>query len=131
MSAATDSAREALLRAAAAILRPLVRQLIAHGVTFPAFSRLAKEVYLDVGTRHFTLPFKKQSDSRVALVTGTPRKEIGHSRRVGGRSKSRTRWARAWSGGGWLDRRTRMPPAHRACSRTARRKERPASPIWS
>jgi hypothetical protein len=81
MSAATDSAREALLRAAAAILRPLVRQLIAHGVTFPAFSRLAKEVYLDVGTRHFTLPFKKQSDSRVALVTGITRKEIGQIRR--------------------------------------------------
>ena len=78
---APDGARGALLRATRAILRPLVRQLIAHGVTYPAFGRLAKEVYIDVGTRHFTLAFKKQTDSRVALVTGITRKEIGQIRR--------------------------------------------------
>ena len=81
MTAASDPTRGALLRAVRAILRPLVRQLIAHGVTYPAFSRLAKEVYIDVGTRHFTLSFKKQTDSRVALVTGITRKEIGQIRR--------------------------------------------------
>ncbi len=78
---AGDSARRELLRATRSILRPLVRQLIARGVTFPLFSRLAREVYIDVGTVHFTLPFKKQTDSRVALVTGITRKEIGQVRR--------------------------------------------------
>ncbi|MEO8605251.1 MAG: DUF6502 family protein [bacterium] len=81
---ATDAAagiKSALLGAARAILRPLVRQLIAHGVTYPAFSRLVKEVYIEVGTRHFTLAFKKQTDSRVALITGITRKEIGQLRR--------------------------------------------------
>src|SRR6187431_829408 len=78
---AEDGARTELLRAARAILRPLVRLLIAHGITFPAFSRLAREVYIEVGTRHFTLPFKRQTDSRVALVTGVTRKEIGQIRR--------------------------------------------------
>jgi hypothetical protein len=81
VTAATESARRALLRAARAILQPLVRQLISHGVTYPVFSRLAKEVYIDIGTSHFTLPFKKQTDSRVALVTGITRKEIGQVRR--------------------------------------------------
>lgn len=81
MTAASEGARRALLRAARAILQPLVRQLIAHGVTYPVFSRLAKEAYIDVGTSHFTLPFKKQTDSRVALVTGITRKEIGQVRR--------------------------------------------------
>jgi hypothetical protein len=81
MDNASDGARRALLRAARAILRPLVRQLIAYGVTYPAFSKLAKEVYIDVGTSHFTLAFKKQTDSRVALVTGITRKEIGQIRR--------------------------------------------------
>ena len=38
-------------------------------------------MYIDVGTRHFTLSFKKQTDSRVALVTGITRKEIGQIRR--------------------------------------------------
>lgn len=79
--APAGSIRRALLSTAHAILRPLVRQLIAHGVTYPAFSRLAKEVYIEVGTSHFTLPFKKQTDSRVALVTGITRKEIGQIRR--------------------------------------------------
>lgn len=76
-----DRAKSELIRAVRAILYPLVRQLIAHGLTFAAFSRLAKEVYIDVATRHFGLPFKKQTDSRVALVTGITRKEIGQIRR--------------------------------------------------
>jgi hypothetical protein len=78
---AEDGARTELFRAARAILRPLVRLLISHGITFPAFSRLAREVYIEVGTRYFALPFKKQTDSRVALVTGVTRKEIGQIRR--------------------------------------------------
>src|SRR5262245_18616879 len=77
VTAQPDAVRSALLQATRAVLRPLVRLLIAHGVTYPAFGRLAKEVYIDVGTRHFTLAFKKQTDSRVALVTGITRKEIG------------------------------------------------------
>ena len=73
--------KQALLAAVRSILRPLVRQLIAYGITYPAFSRLVKEVYIEIGTRHFTLDFKKQTDSRVALVTGITRKEIGQIRR--------------------------------------------------
>jgi len=76
-----EGAKSLLIRAIRSILRPLVRQLIAHGLTFPVFNRLAKEVYIDVGTREFGLPFKKQTDSRVALVTGITRKEIGQLRR--------------------------------------------------
>lgn len=76
-----ERATSELIRAARLILRPLVRQLISHGLTFPAFSRLVKEVYLEVGARDFALPFKKQTDSRVALVTGITRKEIGQLRR--------------------------------------------------
>lgn len=78
---ADDGARAELIRAGRAILRPLVRLFIAHGLTYPAFNRLVREVYIEVGTRHFSLPFKKQTDSRVALVTGIPRKEIGQIRR--------------------------------------------------
>jgi hypothetical protein len=74
-------ARQAMLDAARAVLRPLVRLLIGRGVTYPAFSHLVKEVYIDVARRHFALPFKQQTDSRVALVTGITRKEIGQIRR--------------------------------------------------
>jgi hypothetical protein len=76
-----DQDKQELIEALRAILQPLVRLLIANGVTFPAFSRIGKEVYIEVGTRDFSLSFKKQTDSRVALVTGITRKEIGQIRR--------------------------------------------------
>jgi hypothetical protein len=85
-----DRAKRALIRAVRTILRPLVRQLIGHGLTFPAFGRVAKEVYIEVATHHFALPFKKQTDSRVALVTGITRKEIGQIRRGQSPSPSET-----------------------------------------
>lgn len=76
-----EPAKQELIEALRAILEPLVRLLIANGVTFPAFARIGKEVYIEVGTRDFSLSFKKQTDSRVALVTGITRKEIGQIRR--------------------------------------------------
>lgn len=76
-----DQAKQELIEALRAILQPLVRLLIANGITFPAFARVGKEVYIEVGTRDFSLTFKKQTDSRVALVTGITRKEIGQIRR--------------------------------------------------
>jgi len=76
-----EPAKQELIEALRAILEPLIRLLIANGITFPAFSRIGKEVYIEVGTRDFSLPFKKQTDSRVALVTGITRKEIGQIRR--------------------------------------------------
>jgi len=73
--------KEALLDALRAVLRPLVRLLIARGVTYPACNGVLKEVYLEVARRHFGLSFKQQTDSRIALVTGITRKEIGQLRR--------------------------------------------------
>ncbi len=62
------------------MLRPVVRQLIAYGVSHAAFNRLMKEVYVEVAEQDFALPFKRQTDSRLALVTGINRKEISQVR---------------------------------------------------
>lgn len=62
-------------------LRPVVKQMIAYGMTYPAFSQLTKELYIDVAEQEFALPFKRQTDSRLGLVTGIPRKEIPKLRR--------------------------------------------------
>ena len=50
--------------------------MIAYGLTYPTFSQLTKELFLDVAEQEFALPFKRQTDSRLALVTGISRKEI-------------------------------------------------------
>lgn len=66
----------ALVLAVSRLLRPLVRVLIAQGFTFPALSRLLKEVYVDVAEAEFALEDKPQTDSRINLLTGIHRKDI-------------------------------------------------------
>lgn len=70
------SPQEALVGAARRILRPLVRQLVHHGVTFPIVSRLLKQLFVEVAAEDLKLPRRKLSDSRIALITGIPRKEV-------------------------------------------------------
>lgn len=65
-----------LLSAVARILRPLVRILLRHGVPYQSFSELARWVYVDVARREFQLPDKKQTRSRISVVTGLSRKEV-------------------------------------------------------
>lgn len=77
--------RELKTQFAAAIrrlLRPVVRQMITYGLTYPSFSELAKQLYLEVAEADFALSFKRQTDSRLALVTGISRKEISQLRRA-------------------------------------------------
>ena len=63
------------------LLRPMVRRMIAYGLSYPAFAQIAKQVFVDVAEEEFGLAFKRQTDSRVALVTGIARKEIAQLRR--------------------------------------------------
>ncbi|MBI4688401.1 MAG: hypothetical protein HY756_11630 [Nitrospirae bacterium] len=43
---------------------------------YGAFCDLAKWVYVDIATRDFTIPRRKQTISRVAILTGLSRKEV-------------------------------------------------------
>lgn len=70
----------ALIRAVRRILTPLVRLLIHFGITFPSLSLLLKSVYVDVAERHFALSDKTMTDSRVTLLTGVHRKDVGRLR---------------------------------------------------
>ena len=63
------------------MLRVVVRHLIAQGVTHPAVTQMLKEIYLEVAETEFALAFKRQTDSRLALMTGLNRKEISRLRR--------------------------------------------------
>jgi len=58
------------------VLRPLVRLLLRHGVPFGTFADLAKRVYVEVALDEFGLPGRKQSHSRVSVLTGLSRKEV-------------------------------------------------------
>jgi len=66
----------AFLRALARLFRPLVRIMIAQGVTLPTLTRLLKEVFVDVAENDFPVPGKAQTDSRLSLLTGIHRKDV-------------------------------------------------------
>src|SRR5688572_23750785 len=72
MSSATLPLEQAIAR----LLRPLCRLLLRHGVSFGAFSEMAKRAYVDVAMTDFTLPGKKPSMSRASILTGLTRKEV-------------------------------------------------------
>lgn len=58
------------------ILRPLVRFLITRSIPFPFISNLIRGVYVDVADREFPLAGKRQTDSRITLLTGVHRKDV-------------------------------------------------------
>lgn len=64
------------------LLRPLVRLLLRNGVPYRTFADLAKHVYVDVATEEFFIPGRKQSKSRVSVITGLSRKEVLRVKRL-------------------------------------------------
>ena len=66
----------ALAAALIRLLRPLIRILLSNGVAFDAFADVAKRAYVDVAMRDFEIPGKKQTISRVSVLTGLTRKEV-------------------------------------------------------
>jgi hypothetical protein len=67
--------KDHLRRALALMFKPLVRLLIAQGVTHAEFSETAKEVYVETALRHFETE-GRINKSRVAILTGLTRKEV-------------------------------------------------------
>ncbi len=78
MANPTNPARppEALLSAVRRVLRPLVRLLIAKGVTLTTLTGLLKEAYVKVAEADFPVNGKRQTDSRINLLTGVHRKDV-------------------------------------------------------
>jgi hypothetical protein len=73
---ASNRITETLAVAVFRLIRPLVRILLRHGMSFNEFSELAKRVYVDVALGEFRIPGKKQTISRVSILTGLTRKEV-------------------------------------------------------
>ncbi len=67
--------KEHLRGALALMFKPLVRLLIAQGVTHAEFAETVKEVYVEIALKHFEAE-GKVNRSRVAILTGLTRKEV-------------------------------------------------------
>jgi hypothetical protein len=66
-----------VLGAMARLLRPLVRMLVERGVSYDQAADVLRKTYCDVAFESaFALPGRKQTDSRVSVITGLTRKEV-------------------------------------------------------
>lgn len=70
------NASPALVAALRQLLRPLVRLLLSKGIAFPYLCGLLKTIYVDVADHDFPLKGKRQTDSRLSLLTGVHRKDV-------------------------------------------------------
>ena len=76
VSAFPEKLASPVIAALRRILRPLVRLLLTHGVTYPLITDIVKSTYVDVARREFRLSGKRQTDSRISLLTGVHRKDV-------------------------------------------------------
>lgn len=77
-----DKHLKPLYAAVLKLLRPLIRILLRNGVSFGTFADLAKWIYLDVATSEFGISGRKQSTSRVSVITGLSRREVMRVRQL-------------------------------------------------
>lgn len=80
--ASGEDAQRALHSAVMQLLRPLVRILLDHGVPFNTFAEIARWVYVEVADREFGIEGRKQTDSRVSVITGLTRKDVARIKKV-------------------------------------------------
>ena len=62
------------------MLRPLVRILLHRGVAFDRFAEIARGAYVEVAEHEFGLEGRKQTVSRISVLTGFTRKEVARIR---------------------------------------------------
>jgi len=67
---------DALLQALRRLLRPLVRLMMACGITFPVLVDALRRLFVDVAVNDLLTDSRARTDSRINLLTGVHRKEI-------------------------------------------------------
>lgn len=78
--APSASPSPALVLALRRVLRPLVRLMLARGVTFPFLAELLKTLFVEVADADFRIGTKPSTDSRINLMTGVHRKDVSRLR---------------------------------------------------
>lgn len=88
-----DDSKTVLGMAVLKILKPLLRVLIKNNITVHGFSDLARRAYVETAHEHFSIPGKKLTSARVAVLTGLNRKEVYRIEKHLGEEKNLSRSA--------------------------------------
>ncbi len=68
---------QAALAALAKVILPVARILLRHGVSYEAFQTVAKRAFVRAASHELQIPDKSATASRVAVLTGMNRKDVG------------------------------------------------------
>ena len=58
------------------LFKPLAKILLRHGISYAESTELLKMAYVDVADQEFTIKGRKQTTSRISVLTGLHRKEV-------------------------------------------------------
>jgi len=73
---ANTSINKAIFKALERAIKPLVRLMLARGITYVTFTDWLKRIYVETAVQDFSLPNKAINDSRVSIITGVHRKDV-------------------------------------------------------
>lgn len=65
-----------VFKALESVMRPLIRLMLARGITYVIFTDWLKRVYVETALQDFRLSNKVTNDSRISVVTGVHRKDV-------------------------------------------------------
>jgi len=68
--------KKAMSRAVSKILDPLIHLLLQQNISHSEFSELARRSYVKIAFKHFTIPSRIKTNSRVSVITGLSRPEV-------------------------------------------------------
>jgi hypothetical protein len=71
-----DNIEKRLTGSVVKLLRPLVRILLRYGISYGQFAEMARWVFVSVAEKDFNIAGRKQSISRISVITGLNRKEV-------------------------------------------------------
>lgn len=71
-----NPAQSKILGALRRVLTPLIRLALAQGVNYPMLLETLKAVFVQVAEEEFKLEARRQTDSRISLLTGLHRKDV-------------------------------------------------------
>jgi len=77
-----DTQQTALFKTIKRILRPMVSLMLRQGITYTAFIDLVKSTYVEVADQECVIEGKRQTDSRISVLTGVHRKEVKRIREL-------------------------------------------------
>ena len=71
-----------IFKALECALKPLVRLMLARGITYIQLTEWLKHIFVETAVREFTLPDKAINDSRISIITGVHRKDVKRLREI-------------------------------------------------